>query len=298
MRPYILLSNDDGYQAAGLQYLMQVLSPVADLLVLAPDGPRSGYACAITTQVPFTLRHVASRPGTEVYCCSGSPVDCVKLAFNTLLPRLRRRPDLVVAGINHGDNSSVNTYYSGTMGVVTEGTFQGVPSIGFSLCDMAADADFSACGPYILRIVRKVLREGLPPFTCLNVNFPRTDGTYACSMDCNPAATDTDAPKAAIAAADPYRGVRLCRMARSNWVDEVAECRRPGSGSPYYWLTGRVNELEPEAEDTDRWALYHGYVAITPQTLDSTAYGLLEAWRADADSLCESTEDPAAGTAE
>ena len=129
MRPYILISNDDGYQAAGMKYLISTLRPVADLLVLAPDGPRSGYSCAITTKHPFTFHQVSHEEGLDIYACSGSPVDCVKLAFNILLPRLKRRPDLVVSGINHGDNSSVNTFYSGTMGVVTEGTFQGVPSI-------------------------------------------------------------------------------------------------------------------------------------------------------------------------
>ncbi len=277
MKPYILISNDDGYQAPGIRYLIETLKPLARLIVVAPDGPRSGYACKITTKEPFTLQPISEEDGVDVYACSGSPVDCVKLAFNILLPRLGIRPQLVVSGINHGDNSSVNSFYSGTMGVVTEGTFQGVASIGFSLCEMSAHADFSACGKYIESIVRKVLAEGLPPFTCLNVNFPRTDGKYGCSMDCNPA---TEAhPETGKAAAKDYKGIRVCRMARSTWVKEVVECHRPGSGSPYYWLTGEVKELEPEATDTDRWALYHGYVAVTPQTLDTTAYGLLKDWK-------------------
>lgn len=279
MKPYILLSNDDGYQAAGLRYLIETLKPLGHLIVVAPDGPRSGYGCKITTQNPFTLHPVSHDEGIDVYACSGSPVDCVKLAFNILLPRLGIRPSLVVSGINHGDNSSVNSFYSGTMGVVTEGTLQGVASIGFSLCDMSANADFSACGPYIVRIVEKVLTEGLPPFTCLNVNFPRTDGIYGCSMDCNPVAASSEKSNAAAAASAGYKGIRVCRMARSAWINEVAECHRPGSGSPYYWLTGEVKELEPEATDTDRWALYHGYVAVTPQTLDTTAYALLKDWK-------------------
>lgn len=264
MRPLILISNDDGFQALGINYLIDTLRPVADLLVVAPDGPRSGFSCAITTQVPMTLRTVREEEGLTVMACSGSPVDCVKMAFNVVLPRLyglapdgvtpARKPDLVIGGINHGDNSSVNTYYSGTMGIVTEGTFQSVPSVGFSLCDMSHKADFTACGEWIVKIVRKVLREGLPPFTCLNVNFPHHDA----------------------AVEGHYRGLRVCRMAKSTWVREVAETQRPGSGSPLYWLVGEVRELEPEATDTDRWALYNGYVAVTPQTLDSTAYGLLE----------------------
>ena len=267
MRPFILISNDDGYQAGGINYLIDTLRPVADLLVVAPDGPRSGFSAAITTQVHMTLRTIREEEGLTVMACSGSPVDCVKMAFNVVLPRLygfapdghrpARLPDLVIGGINHGDNSSVNTYYSGTMGVVTEGTFQGVPSVGFSLCDMSHKADFSACGEWIVQIVRKVLSEGLPPFTCLNVNFPHHD-----------AALD-----------GLYRGLRVCRMAKSTWVKEVAEAQRPGSRSTIYWLTGEVKELEPEATDTDRWALYNGYVAVTPQTLDSTAYALLDSWK-------------------
>ena len=261
MKPLILISNDDGYQAGGINYLIDTLRPVADLIVVAPDGPRSGFSCAITTQVPMTLRTIREEEGLTVMACSGSPVDCVKMAFEVVLPRRfgtapngyspLRMPDLVVGGINHGDNSSVNTYYSGTMGVVTEGTFHGVPSVGFSLCDTSSRADFSHCGEWIVRIVEKVLREGLPPFTCLNVNFPKGD----------------------------ILGLRVCRMAKSGWVKEIAEAQRPGSGAPLYWLTGEVIEHEPEATDTDRWALYHGYAAVTPQTLDSTSYSLLETWK-------------------
>lgn len=266
MKPLILISNDDGYQALGINYLIDTLRPVADLLVVAPDGPRSGFSCAITTQVHMTLRTIREEEGLTVMACSGSPVDCVKMAFNVVLPRLygfaadgvtpARKPDVVIGGINHGDNSSVNTYYSGTMGVVTEGTFQGVASVGFSLCDMSHKADFTACGEWIVQIIRKVLAEGLPPYTCLNVNFPHHDA----------------------AVEGHYKGLRVCRMAKSTWVREVAEAQRPGSGSTIYWLTGEVRELEPEATDTDRWALYNGYVAVTPQTLDSTAYSLLSSW--------------------
>ena len=208
MKPYILISNDDGYQAPGIRYLIETLKPLARLIVVAPDGPRSGYACKITTKEPFTLQPISEEDGVDVYACSGSPVDCVKLAFNILLPRLGIRPQLVVSGINHGDNSSVNSFYSGTMGVVTEGTFQGVASIGFSLCDMSAHADFSACGKYIESIVRKVLAEGLPPFTCLNVNFPVAPSFKG----------STDAPWTAILPLKhtPKQGKRLQRTIKAS----------------------------------------------------------------------------------
>lgn len=248
-RPFILLSNDDGYQAPGINFLIDVLRPIADILVVAPSGARSGFGCAITTTQPIQCRLVHEEDGLDIYSCTGSPVDCVKLAFNVLLDNYGRKPDLVVSGVNHGDNSSVNTFYSGTMGAANEGVLQGVPGIGFSYCHFSYDVDMSACAPYIVEIVQQVLREGLPPFSALNVNFP---------------------------AAPEFEGVKVCRMARSRWVNEMAVNYKPRSGSPYYWLTGEPYELEPEAEDTDRWALAHGYVSITPQTLDATNYPLLQ----------------------
>ena len=169
MRPLILLSNDDGVQAKGLNELIDMLSPLGDILVMAPDSARSGSACAITSHDPLRYRVVAVRPGIKVCACSGTPVDCVKLALEM---ETGRKPDVVVSGINHGDNSSVNVHYSGTMGVVLEGCMKGIPSIGFSLCDFDADADFSPTVPYVRGIVARVLKTGLPAGVCLNVNFP------------------------------------------------------------------------------------------------------------------------------
>ena len=168
-KPLILLSNDDGVAAKGIQELIKALRPVADLVVVAPSGPRSGASGAITSEVPLKCRMIRREPGLSVYECSGTPVDCVKLALHTIVPR---KPDLVVGGINHGDNSSVNVHYSGTMGVVIEGCLKGIPSIGFSLCNHAADADFSFTLPYVRRITEEVLQHGLPVGICLNVNFP------------------------------------------------------------------------------------------------------------------------------
>lgn len=258
MRPLILLSNDDGYQAPGLAHLIYALRPLADLLVVAPEGPRSGFACKITATEPIFNRLISQETASEsqgeltIYACSGSPVDCVKLAFNILLPRLGRKATMVCSGINHGDNSSVNAHYSGTMGAASEGAMQGVAAVGFSVCEHSWQADFSRTTPIIRQVVEKVLNEGLPPFSTLNVNFPNVE---------------------------EYKGLRLCRMARSNWIEEMAETHRPLTQTPYYWLTGTPQELEPEATDTDRYALAHGYVAITPQTLDTTHYDLLHTWK-------------------
>lgn len=244
-KPLILLSNDDGVAAKGIQELIKALRPVADLVVVAPSGPRSGASGAITSEVPLKCRMIRREPGLSVYECSGTPVDCVKLALHTIVPR---KPDLVVGGINHGDNSSVNVHYSGTMGVVIEGCLKGISSIGFSLCNHAADADFSFTLPYVRRITEEVLQHGLPVGICLNVNFPNDS---------------------------VLKGVRICRQTKGVWINEFQQAVHPRGGY-YYWLTGEYRNDEPEAEDSDHWALDHGYVAVTPTKIDVTAYEIFE----------------------
>lgn len=247
-RPFLLISNDDGVTAPGINFLIETLGPVADLLVVAPDSPRSGFSKSITSADPIRYRVLHRSRRLTICSCTGTPVDCVKLALNIFK---NRRPDLIIGGINHGDNSSVNSLYSGTMGVAAEGALQGYPAIAFSLCDHREDADFTPLAPYLIDFTFKAIAMGMPPFTCLNVNFPK---------------------------AEKFRGVRVCRMAKSRWQNELAHRTHP-YGADYYWLVGDCRELEPEAEDTDRWALAHDYVAITPTTLDVTAYDLLEATR-------------------
>ena len=244
-RPLILISNDDGITSKGISELVKSLRPLGDLVVMAPDRARSGAACALTVTEPIHYQLLRQEPGLMAYKCSGTPTDCVKLAFHTVL---QRKPDLVVGGINHGDNSSVNVHYSGTMGVVMEGCMKGIPSIGYSLCDHDPEADFDPLKPYIQRITKEVLKQGLPFGTCLNVNFPK--GTE-------------------------YQGVRVCRMANGTWGNELVKCHHPRQYD-YYWMVGEYTNDEPEAEDTDNWAVTHHYVAITPTTMDVTAYGLME----------------------
>lgn len=249
-RPFVLISNDDGYEARGINFLIEALAPVARLLVVAPEGARSGSGCGITCADPIRLRRVKHERWLDVYACSGTPVDCVKMAVDKLLDG--RVPDLVIGGINHGDNASVNAHYSGTMGVATEGALQGFPAMALSLCDHSAGADFEPLRPYLVDLMFKAISIGMPPLTCLNVNFPK---------------------------AERFKGTRVCRMGVSRWSKEFCQRRDPRDGTPYFWLTGECADLEPEAEDTDRWALAHGYVAITPVTLDNTAYGLIDAFR-------------------
>jgi 5'-nucleotidase len=246
MRPLILISNDDGVTAKGINFLIDTLRGWADLFVVAPDGPRSGGSCAITSTVPLRYTRLSSEPGLTVYSCTGTPVDCVKVAMNELMDR---KPDLVLGGINHGDNSAVNAHYSGTMGVCYEGAMQGIPSVAFSLDDHSSNANFEPLAQAVEVITRRVLQDGLPLFTCLNVNFPK---------------------------ASTFNGIKVCRMAKSRWVKETHACEHPTTGRPYVWLVGNRENLEPAEVDTDIWAMEHGYVAVTPVTLDCTHYGLFE----------------------
>ena len=255
-RPLLLISNDDGYQSKGINDLIEMLSDIGDIIVCAPEEARSGYSCAFSATTPLRLKCREKRPGVEVWSCNGTPVDCVKLALAEIVPR---RPDMVIGGINHGDNGSVNTHYSGTMGVTLEGCMKYIPSVAFSLCDHRDDADFEPLRPLIRTITQRVLAEGLPKGVCLNVNFPLLGSPRA----------NLGLPRTS------YAGVKVCRMAHGTWCSEVTKCHHP-RGYDYWWMVGRYQNDEPEAEDTDNWALNHGYVAITPTQIDVTAYQAMD----------------------
>lgn len=244
-KPVIFISNDDGYDAKGINELIQFLRPLGNLVVVAPDSPRSGMSQALTAATPITLRKISEEPGLKIYKCSGTPADCVKLGGHLMLPE---KPDIVIGGINHGDNSSVNVHYSGTMGVVKEGCLRGIPSVAFSICDHSSDADFSPLKDSIQQITKQVLEKGLPSRVCLNVNYPLTTS---------------------------FKGTRICRQAEGAWTKEW-ECLKRSSGTPYYFLTGEFADVTPLQEDSDHWALENGYIAITPTTVDLTAYEVLE----------------------
>ncbi len=245
-KPLILISNDDGVTAKGINELAQMLRGLGDIIIMAPDSPRSGMAAAITAQNAVSYEQLHTEEGLTICQCTGTPVDCVKLALETIVPRC---PDLVIGGINHGDNSAVNVHYSGTMGVVIEGCMKGIPSIGFSVCDHDPDTDFSHTIPYIRKIVGMTLEKGLPSGTCLNVNFPEKG---------------------------PYKGIKICRQTVGRWEKEWCSCTHPRTGKPLYWITGHFENHEPHMTDNDKWALDNGYAAITPIQIDMTAYPLLE----------------------
>ncbi|KQS41718.1 5'/3'-nucleotidase SurE [Pedobacter sp. Leaf194] len=252
-KPNILVVNDDGITATGIKNLMEVMQELGNVVVVAPDSPQSGMGHAITIGKPIRFDKVDLYPGVEMYKCSGTPVDCVKLGVNKIFKG--KKPDLCVSGINHGLNNSINVLYSGTMSAAVEGAIEKIPSVGFSLDDFAADADFSFTKKYIKQICEQVLANGLPEGTLLNVNFPK---------------------------GDKLKGVKICRQANAKWMEEFDERTDPYK-RPYYWLTG-VFENFDRGEDTDVWALEHGYVSIVPVQFDLTAHHaipLLNSWSFD-----------------
>ncbi len=238
-KPLILITNDDGYKAKGINSLAAFLRDVGEIIMVAPDSACSGMSSAITVKVPLRVNKVWDEPGFSIYRCSGTPVDSVKIALNQITSR---KPDLIVSGINHGTNTSVSVHYSGTMGAAIEGCINNIPSIGFSLNSYKEDADFSFCEQAVRRIVQEVLENGLPTKTCLNVNFP--DGSN-------------------------LKGVKVCRQASGEWVEEF-EKRTDPHGGTYYWLTGYFKDHEPEAADTDEWAVKNGYISVVPCKTDIT----------------------------
>lgn len=246
MEKLILITNDDGVEAQGIGVLADLMCQLGEVVVVAPDSARSGAACAITPTQAITLRRRVDleHKGLQVYACSGSPVDCVKLALEQVCSR---QPDLLVSGINHGDNASCSIHYSGTMGAVIEGCMKGIPSIGYSLRTLKHKCDFSPYEAEIIRIAAFVLENGLQQDVCLNVNFPEVE---------------------------KLAGMRVCRMGRGRWVQEWISANNP-RGMNAFWLTGRFLNLEPHSEDTDYWALDHSFGAITPIKLDMTAYEVI-----------------------
>ncbi|MDR0872137.1 MAG: 5'/3'-nucleotidase SurE [Prevotellaceae bacterium] len=244
-KPLILITNDDGYDALGIRSLTESLRGVGELFIVAPDSPRSAQSSALTVVNPIRAEKMHEESDLTIYKCSGTPVDCVKLALDQLVPR---RPALLVSGINHGVNSSSSVIYSGTMGAAMEGALNHIPSIGFSLCcDHNPDADMSIAMPFATEISKKVLERGLPDGICLNVNIP-----YETAI----------------------KGVRIARQAMGDWTEEYI-CRKDPGGKYYYWLSGNFSCEDRRDNTTDEWALHNGYVSIVPTAVDLTAYGFI-----------------------
>lgn len=241
-QPLILVTNDDGVTAPGLRALVEAVKPLGKILIVAPDKPQSGMGHAITIGQPLRLNPVDIFGDIEAYECSGTPVDCVKLAKDKLL---HRKPDLCVSGINHGSNSSINVIYSGTMSAAVEAAIEGITAVGFSLCDYSHNADFEGSKKYARIIAKQLLENGLPNGTLLNVNIPKLP-------------------------ADQLQGMRICRQADAKWEENYDERKDPRNRS-YYWITGEF-VVNDKGRDTDEWALDHGYVSVVPTQFDMTAH--------------------------
>ena len=242
--PLILITNDDGFEARGLAALVEAAKDFGEVVVITPDGPRSGMGHAITMHIPLRLKLYKTENGIEFYRTNGTSVDCVKLGQRVVLRN--RKIDLVLSGINHGSNSSVSIIYSGTMAAAIEASFEGTPAIGFSLLDYSSGADFSAAIAYAKKIIAKTLQNGLPKHICLNVNIPKL-------------------PLMEI------KGIKITRQTLGYWYEDLEEHTDPFGGK-YYWLAGYLENLEKEATDTCEWALHNGYVSVTPVHFDMTSH--------------------------
>lgn len=243
-KPTILVTNDDGVTAPGIRALVESVRNLGRVVVVAPESPQSGMGHAITIGVPLRLHPVDLFEGVESYQCSGTPVDCVKLARDKIL---HGPPDICVSGINHGANHSINIIYSGTMSAAMEAAIEGIPSIGFSLLDYSYEADFSLARKVARTLTERVMEGGLPMGALFNVNIPGLPEAH-------------------------FKGCRICRQAKAKWVEEFDERRDP-RGEKYYWLTGKFLNMD-EGEDTDVWALEKGFASIVPVQFDLTHHAL------------------------
>ncbi|MBV7441821.1 5'/3'-nucleotidase SurE [Weeksellaceae bacterium TAE3-ERU29] len=246
-KPLILITNDDGITAPGIRKLINIAKKVGDVYVVAPNSPQSGMGHAITISSTLHVENMEIANGVEhEWACSGTPVDCVKIAIDKILPR---RPDICLSGINHGANSSINVIYSGTMSAAVEAGIEGIPAIGFSLCDFSYNANFDAAEEYIEQIIVQTLKNKLPNGVVLNVNIPKAEK-------------------------EDIKGIKICRQAKAKWDEELEERIDP-RGKKYYWLTGQFVNLD-KGEDSDEWALENNYISIVPVQFDLTAHRYIQ----------------------
>jgi 5'-nucleotidase len=242
--PIILVTNDDSIAAPGIKALVEAVSDLGRVVVVAPDKPQSGMGHAITIGHPLRLQKVNFIEGVEAYTCNGTPVDCVKLAVDKIL---HRKPDICLSGINHGANHSINVIYSGTMSAAMEAAIESIPSAGFSLLDYSMEADFNPAKKYVSQIAKLMLSKKMDKHLLLNVNFPAVDASL-------------------------IKGIKICKQAYAKYEEDFMERKDP-HGKKYYWLTGQFVNFD-KGKDTDVWALEHNYVSVVPVQFDLTHYVL------------------------
>lgn len=241
-KPLILVTNDDGITAPGIRKLVEIMNEIGDVVVVAPDSPQSGKGHAITINQTLSFEELYLDGPQQDYSCSGTPVDCVKIALDKVLTR---KPNIVVSGINHGSNSSINVIYSGTMSAAVEAGVEGLQAIGFSLSDFSWEADFEQARAYIKSIVLKTLENPMPKGIVLNVNIPKLNK-------------------------EEIKGIKVCKQANAKWEESFDERINP-HGKKYYWLSGYFNNMD-DSEDADETALSQGYISVVPVKFDLTAY--------------------------
>ncbi len=246
-KPLILVSNDDGITSKGIRVLVEAMQIIGEVVVVAPDSPQSGMGHAITIGDTLKLEKSVIFEDVEAFECSGTPADCVKIAKHYVLKD--RTPDLVVSGINHGSNTSISVLYSGTMSAAIEAALEGLPAIGFSLCDYASDADFSHAVPYIIKLAKQTLQRGLPKGIALNVNFPPIQN-------------------------EEIKGIKVCKQANAKWQEEFDERHDP-YGRRYFWMAGNFVNFD-KGTDNDQWAVNNNYISVVPCQYDLTSKSAME----------------------
>jgi 5'-nucleotidase len=246
----ILVTNDDGVNTKGIEKLANIASDFGKVVVVAPIDGQSGMSHAITIKTPLRIRKEKEQNGVEYYACNGTPVDAVKLAINRILGQ---KPDLLLSGINFGSNAATSIVYSGTMAAAIEGCINNIPSAGFSILDWDEDADLSHTGVHMKQIIENIIAKELPMGICLNVNMPRLNG-------------------------EAIKGIKICRQNLGYWQEEF-DLRTDPHNNEYYWLKGKYVNLEPDATDTDEWALKHNYISIVPVKIDFTCHNTMEQLR-------------------
>ena len=244
-RPYLLLTNDDGIDAPGLDALFRELKEVGDVVVVAPSVERSAVGHAITLSDPLRVWDYERDGSFFGYAVNGTPADCVKIACWAILDR---QPDVVVSGINLGSNTGINIIYSGTVSAATEGAILGIPSFAISLTTYQ-NPDFRYAAKFARKLTRLLLKKGLPQEVYLNVNVP------ACPEE-------------------EIRGVAVTRQGLALY-EEKFDRRVDPHGRVYYWLTGQKVDEEKDV-DVDDGAIQAKMVSITPVHYDLTRYDFLE----------------------
>ncbi|KAA3663256.1 MAG: 5'/3'-nucleotidase SurE [Calditrichaeota bacterium] len=245
MKPYVLLTNDDGIFAPGLYELSLAIKEIADVVIVAPDSERSAAGHAITIADPLRVFDFEKNGEFFGYAVNGTPADCVKIAYYAIL---NRKPDAVISGINLGSNSGINVIYSGTVSAATEGNILGIPSFAVSLATYT-DPNFKIAAAFAKKLLPHMLENKLPVGTCLNVNVPNV-------------ADDKE-----------INGVKITRQGRSEYEDHYDKRTDPRN-HVYYWLTGSKVDVEKEPE-VDDVAIAQKYISITPLHYDLTNYNFL-----------------------